>query len=196
LDFKAIHQLFNNCSSISTNLSPQRSTGEIDAIYIDFQKAFDSVPHNELLMKLCREHSNLWNWFNCYLQSRTQCVSMGNHLSNILPMLSGVPQGSILDPLLFLVFINVITSQILEFADDTKCFRQIISAADIKCLQEDLNSVFNWSVHNLLSFNLSKFIFMSFHRKFNSEYTINGHTIKESSSCKDLGIVFTNTLIW
>ena len=178
------------------------SKEEIDAIYIDFRKAFDSVPHNNLLMKLWNIGitGNLWNWFDCYLKNRTQCVSVENHLSNTLPVLSGVPQGSILGPLLFLVFINdlptVITSQLFEFADNTKCFRQITSTADINHLQEDLNSLSNWSINNLLSFNLSKFIFMSFHRKFTSKYVINGHTINESSSCKDLGIIFTNTLTW
>jgi len=142
---------------------------------------------------------NLWNWFNCYLQSRTH-VSLWETINlTFYPCSLEYPRIAYWVPFCFLVFINhfpsVITSQILEFAIYMKCFRQIISTADIKCLQ-DLNSVFNWSVHNLLSFNLSKFIFMSFHHKFHSQYTINGHTIKESSSCKDLGIVFTNTLTW
>ena len=178
------------------------SNEEIDTIYIDFQKAFDSVPHNELLVKLWNLGitGTLWNWFSYYLNNRTKCVSVHNQLSKTLPVISGVPQGSILGPLLFLIFINdlpsVITSQLFEFADDTKCFRQILSMLDIELLQKDLNSLFNWSVNNLLSFNLAKFVFMSFHCKFNSTYNVNGHTIIESSSCKDLGIVFTNSLTW
>jgi len=63
---------------------------------------------------------------------------------------------------------------------------------DIECLQEDINSLFNWTINNLLSFNLSKFVFMSYHHKFNPSYNVNGHSIDESPSCKDLGIIFTN----
>ena len=63
-------------------------------------------------------------------------------------------------------------------------------------LQEDLNSLINWTINNHLSFNLSKLLFMSFHRKFNSQYIINDHIINESPSCKDLGIIFTNSLSW
>ena len=178
------------------------SREEIDTIYIDFRKAFDSVPRNELLVKLWNIGitGTLWNWFNSYLSNRSQCVSVENHLSDCLPVISGVPQGSILGPLLFLIFINdlpsTIISQLLKFADDTKCFRQIISILDIQQLQEDLNSLFNWTINNHLSFNLSKFVFMSFHHKFNSQYIRNDHIINESPSCKDLGIIFTNSLSW
>ena len=71
-------------------------------------------------------------------------------------------------------------SQLFEFADDTKYFKEILSTLDIELLQKDLNSLFNWSVNKLLSFNLAKFVFMSFHRRFNSTYNVNGHTIIES----------------
>ena len=110
---------------------------EIDTIYIDFRKAFDSVPHNELLVKLWNI-GMLWNWLNSYLSNKPQCVSVENRLSVCLPLISGVPRGSILGPSLFLIFINdlpsTIISQLLEFADDTKCFRQIISILDIQQL--------------------------------------------------------------
>jgi len=178
------------------------SREQIDTIYIDFQKAFDSVPHNKSMVKLWNIGitGTLWNWFNCYLSNRTQYVSIGNCLSNYLPVISGVPQGSILGPLLFLIFINdlpsTIISQIFEFADDTKCFRLITSKSDIQQLQHDLNSLFNWTLNNHLSFNLSKFVFMSFHHKFSSLYNVNGHVISESSSCKDLGVIFTKSLSW
>ena len=99
---------------------------------------------------------SLWKWFNCYLSNRTQCVSVNNCLSNCLPVISGVPQGITLGPLLFLIFINdlpsVITSRMLKFAEDAKCFRQIISMSDILQLQLDFNSLFNWTLCNLFSF--------------------------------------------
>ena len=155
---------------------------------IDFWKAFDSVPHNNLLTKLW----GIRNWFDCYLTKPSIELSTCSLWST---------PGKHTGPPLFLVFINdlptVITSQLFEFADDTKCFRQITSALSRQTsITADLNSLSNWSINNLLSFNLSKFIFMSSHRKFTSMYVTNGHTINKSSSCKDLGIIFTNTLTW
>ena len=142
----------------------------------------------------------LWRWFAFYLSNRRQCVSVNDSLSRQLPVISGVPQGSILGPLLFLVFINdfpsVITTQSLIFADDTKCFRQILTISDIDQLQCDLDSLLDWSLINHLAFNVSKFVFMTFHQKFNSELRINGNLLPHSISCKDLGVIFTNTLSW
>uniref|UniRef100_A0A1X7SUM2 Reverse transcriptase domain-containing protein n=1 Tax=Amphimedon queenslandica TaxID=400682 RepID=A0A1X7SUM2_AMPQE len=112
-----------------------------DVIYLDFQKAFDTVPHKVLLDKLWSIgiQGNLWNWFYSYLNSRLQTVSINGHLSSFLPVLSGVPQGSLLGPLLFLIFINdlpsyVHTAKLLLFADDTKCYSSSNLSAQ---LQED-----------------------------------------------------------
>ena len=172
------------------------SLAETDTVYIDFQKAFDSVPHNELLLKLWNIGitGSLWKWFRSYLNNRSQCVSVNNSLSNCLPVLSGVPQ-------LFLVYINDLPSvlemcQLLIFADDTKCFKQIHSMSDTYLMQDDLNSLLRWSIDNHLHFNVSKFVFIRFHPKFNTEYNIDGFNIPYSSVCKDLGIIFSNDLSW
>ncbi len=97
-----------------------------DVIFLDFAKAFDSVPHCELLHKL-RISGDLWCWFKDYLTGRQQCVCLEGSRSGLLPVVSGVPQGSILGPLLFLVYINdlssVVHSLLLLFADDAKCVR-------------------------------------------------------------------------
>ena len=108
-----------------------------DAVYFDIRKAFDSVCHNQLLVKLWSAgiSGQLWSWFRSYLSDRSQFVVINNQPSSLLPVLSGVPQGSILGPLLFLIYINDIFHinihhSLLTFADDTKCFGPVTNCTD------------------------------------------------------------------
>ena len=106
----------------------------VDIIYLDFQKAFDKVPHLRLLLKYyyLKAHGigdGLIDWIERWLTDRRQRVVVRGEVSNWKSVLSGVPQGSVLGPLLFLIHINDlddnITSNVLKFADDTKVFRKV-----------------------------------------------------------------------
>ena len=121
---------------------------ETHAVALDFRKAFDLVPHHILIQKLTAYgiKSVLIHWINSFLTNRLQRVVLEGHASNAVPVTSGVPQGSVLGPALFLLFINDITDVIKHckiklYADDTLIYRPIACSEDVKVLQEDLNAL-------------------------------------------------------
>ena len=174
------------------------SKEEIDAIYIDFHKAFHSVLHNELLIKLWNMGitGTLWRWFASYLSNRSQCVSVNSCLSNFWLLFQRSLRAVFLDSCYFL-YLSMICPPLLNlslYLLTTQNALKISTVSDIQQLQTDLDSLSDWSLRNHLSFNVSKFVFITFHCKFNSEYNINGYSLPQSTSCKDLGVIFTNTL--
>ena len=166
----------------------------IDIIYLDFQKAFDKVPHQRLLLKL-KAHGirvGLIDWIEQWLTDRRQRVVVDGEVSNWKSVLSGVPQGSVLGPLLFLIYINDLddntTSNVLKFADDTKVFRKVNTDGDKQHLQNDLNRLVKWSEKwQMLKFQICKCL-QTVHGNLDVNYkmgdTVLGTTVKE----KDLGV--------
>ena len=123
----------------------------VDVIYLDFQKAFDKVPHQRLISKL-KSHgmgNRIMNWIEQWLTDRRQSVVVDGEVSSWKSVLSGVPQGSVLGPILFVVYFNDleegVTGKILKFADDTKLFRKVKEIGDKICLQDYIDKVVKWS---------------------------------------------------
>ena len=138
---------------------------QTDIIYFDFAKAFDSVNHDIILQKLKIQYhvdGYLLRYIREYLRDREQCVVINGSSSTKSAVLSGVPQGSILGPLLFVLFINdivnVIDSEtnILLYADDMKIFRQIKGTEDRNIIQADINALQNWADTNKMYFHPDK----------------------------------------
>jgi ribonuclease P/MRP protein subunit RPP40 len=134
----------------------------VDVIYLDLAKAFDRVPHQRLLMKL-KQHGitgKLLKWIESWLSNRRQRVCIRGAASHWIPITSSVPQGSVLGPLLFLIYVNdldcSILNWILKFADDTKVFSQVSSLEQHLRLQTDLNTLFKWSINWQMDFNVDK----------------------------------------
>ena len=136
-----------------------------DVIYFDFAKAFDSVNHDLILHKLKYIYGidgRMLKFLRSYLHERKQRVVLDNHMSDEVKVLSGVPQGSILGPLLFVLFINDIYANIdantnIElYADDTKIWRQIDSNHDCEILQNDINLLYKRATDNKMKFHPGK----------------------------------------
>ena len=133
-----------------------------DVIFLDLSKAFDSVPHERLLLKLNRYgiDRQLYLWFRNFLTNRRQRVQIRGSYSEWSPVISGVPQGSILGPIMFLIYVNdipnIITSTAKLFADDTKIYRQINKVEDSIALQSDLTALDLWADRWQVKFNPSK----------------------------------------
>ena len=122
-----------------------------DIVYLDFQKAFDTVTHKRLMVKLQAYGISgvILNWINALLNGQTQRVIVNGIASRKEAVLSGVSQGSVLGPLLFVLYINdlpdTLVCHCMMFADDTKTFREITDVADMNMLQNDLHLMEKWS---------------------------------------------------
>ncbi|MCP4476281.1 MAG: reverse transcriptase family protein [Gammaproteobacteria bacterium] len=170
----------------------------VDVAYLDIAKAFDSVPHAKLLEKLVAYgiHGNLLAFIKDFLD-RTQRVKIENSFSGEMKVTSGVPQGSVLGPILFLIYINdlpsvISNSGIYIFADDTKISFSVQNLTDKAKLVVDLESVFDWATSNQLLVALEKCFMLHIGRsnpKFN--YNIKGVQIESSDSVRDLGVIMS-----
>lgn len=179
------------------------SQGQVDVVYTDFAKAFDSVNHSQLVRKLSKFgcSTQLTNLFTSYLRDRSMFVEILGHRSPCFHPSSGVPQGSILGPLLFLMFINDITSRIeVEkslFADDLKIFTKITSTNDCLALQRSLDKVLEWCHENSLDMNVDKCKVMSFTRRRSGilyNYSLGDINLERVDRTSDLGVVFDSEL--
>ena len=189
-------------SHYTTNIVDKQ--GQVDAVYTDFSKAFDRIDHNLILNKLGTYFGfddKTIKFFSSYLNNRQQSVHYSGQVSNNFTATSGVPQGSNLGPLLFLLFINdlsdVIDHNKLLYADDLKIFTSITSFKDCYDLQQDLNELQKWCVNNKLNLNINKCRIVTFTKKQSPilfPYSMNATPLTRQSSVRDLGVWFDSRL--
>ena len=134
----------------------------VDIIYCDYKKAFDTVPHKRLLRKLSAYgiKGRILGWIQDFLSDRWQQVVINESRSSAVQVSSGVPQGSVLGPILFIIYINelpsLVNSTMKMFADDTKIFRKVEHTRDVQALQADLDKLSDWCQDWILEFNIEK----------------------------------------
>ena len=175
---------------------------QMDCVYTDFSKAFDKISHNILAERLAGVGVNagLLQWVWSYICHRKQVVVVNGYQSEPFTATSGVPQGSHLGPLFFIIYINNIkecfsNTKFLLYADDLKIFRKIDHINDCHRLQEDLDKLFTYCKNNSLFLNLKKCQSITFSKKkilINHNYSINNHELEKVSKIKDLGVILDN----
>ena len=174
-----------------------------DIFYLDFAKAFDKVPHKRLVQKLRNKGigGNILRWIENWLTSRTQAVKVGRETSSDCTVESGVPQGSVLGPPLFVVFIDDIDDYtplielLIKFADDTKGLKEIESMADRNKLQATLDNLTKWAQDWGMSFNIPKCKIMHIGRNNpRYEYTMSGKLLAKVEEEKDIGVTVHSSL--
>jgi hypothetical protein len=201
------HGFMRNRSSVTQLLYVLHSIGEsldrniqTDILYLDFAKAFDCVDHVILIkkLKLYGVTGHLLDWFTDYLRNRSQRVVIDGVASQYLPVTSGVPQGSIVGPLLFVIFINDLPefipnqSKTALFADDTKLYRSISTISDRESLQRDISSLNDWSQNSNMKFNALKCKVLTITRKkspVTTDYHLGDANLQRVQQEKDLGIM-------
>lgn len=204
---------FAKRKSVLTNLSEYTNflsnnitnSGQVDAVYTDFAKAFDKVDHIRLVNKLKRYPINNCTlaWILSFIEGRAQSVCINGIKSRTIIPSSSVPQGCILSPALFSLFINDLPSLLkcnnLLFADDLKLFQKIVTLQDCIKLQKDLDTLDQWCVTNGLQLNVGKCTTISFsyrtERRFQLyNYNIRGTPLSKSTTVRDLGVLFDKKL--
>lgn len=195
-------QLFELITDLHHSL---HSSLYVDAVFVDFSKAFDRVPHNRLILKIrsLKLDQKTTQWIEQFLTNRHQSVKFQNHTSNPARVISGVPQGSVLGPLLFLIYINDIATNINAtirlFADDCVIYKEIASPTDITHLQSALNKLSEWCSVWQMQINIDKTKHLKFSPALKTQvntYAINNIPIDSVSTFKYLGIKFNSSLTW
>ena len=184
----------------------QKREGWVDCIYLDFSKAFDKVPHKRLIWKL--QHiggvdGTLLKWMSDFLKDRKMSTVIRGTSSEDREVTSGVPQGSVLAPLMFLIYINDLGEDITGntymnmFADDAKIQKRIINENSCKKLQEDMNKIHAWSNKWKMKFNVDKCHVIRFGKSSKRpvyQYKLGDETIPSADKEKDLGVVVNHNL--
>ncbi len=178
---------------------------QIDMAILDFSKAFDTVPHDSLLGKLqfYAIDGPILKWISVFLKNRDQCVVADGVKSELVSVDSGVLQGTVVGPILFLLHINnlpdMVSSQVRFFADDRLLYRSITSIMGQVCQQEDLNSLVEWGNKWGMHINAPKCNILRISRlqhPLTRFYTLSGHILDEVNETKYLGINISNELTW
>lgn len=206
------HAFMAKCSTTSNLLEcthdwlmSLNATNTTDVVYIDFSRAFDSIVFSKLIFKLhCYGIAGkLLKWIECFLHDRFQCVVIEGKFSSVASVDSGVPQGSVLGPLLFLLFINDIDSvcsastMLQLFADDCKLFSVTTLINSSVSLQYSLNKLSAWADLWQLAINILKCFVLSVSSNGNipvHPYFINGVCLSHCKSVVDLGITISNNM--
>ena len=181
----------------------------VDSVYLDFRKAFDLVSHKHLLLKLHNLgiDGQIGTWIKSFLENRKQKVVIRGSKSDELEVLSGVPKGSVLGPILFLVFINDLpqcaTCPVCLFADDSKIYCRVAREnrdrpeleGSHELLQKDLEEIQKWADKWKMSFNVNKckVLHMGYSNP-NHEYSLNGTILNKTKEERDLGVLVSNDL--
>ena len=182
-----------------------RDGKQTDVVLLDFAKAFDKVPHKKLIQKLRRYGitKSTSKWIENFLTDRQQRVVCEGATSSWEHVTSGVPQGSVIGPVLFLAYINDLPeglqSKVRLFADDTVVYMTVSSPADAALLQKDLQRLEEWEDKWQLSFNSDKCNVLRVTRstkQIDTEYTLHGQILKQLDSAKYLGVTIEQKLSW
>ncbi|KAL5250292.1 hypothetical protein ACHWQZ_G016138 [Mnemiopsis leidyi] len=206
-------QLIEHVDSVLKALNDGR---EVDVIYLDYSKAFDKVDHQILLAKMKQYGINgpIYDWIECFLSNRKQTVVVDGKKSAFKEVESGVPQGTVLGPVFFIIYVidlvlRVKSSKTLTFADDTKLMKAITRLLCKTLLQADLDSVIQWSISNNMQLHENKFVVMNYclnawkiftempftaeNRQYHST-TLN--ILEPSSHTRDLGVYLSDDCTW
>ena len=206
--FRAMHSCETQLLVTVNDLLTIRDKGiQIDGAILDFSKAFDKVPHRRLIgkLRLYGIDGSIATWIESFLHNRTQRVVIDGHYSSEAEVSSGVPQGTVMGPLLFLLHINDLPSVLHPstrcrlFADDCLIYREIHSQEDQTQLQKDLDALEQWSTQWGMLFNAKKCNIMTVVRSSNPLqmfYQINNTILDRVDACTYLGVTLSNDMRW
>lgn len=193
-------QLLNHHEKIINALAKDKV---VDVVYLDFAKAFDKVDHGILLHKMrsLGISGKLGVWLHTFLTGREQRVAVDGAVSRSSAVSSGVPQGSVLGPLLFLIHLSDINthvqhSSVALFADDTRVIKEVSTEADRELLQEDLEILYRWTEQNNMSLNNNKFEHLTYKNAHNTNASYiykahDGSDIENKQNVRDLGVTMS-----